>query len=149
MHGNTRTLHVSLFIHKVPFARSAVIGWTESTLRYVSAWVGQWERSAAPDAPACSARRVQSSSCVQLSQFLQLFNTALREQYCGRASLQPLLHLNLEERDGRWGGWEELWCWRYIRSSSQSGVSCASVVADNSAELCTGSIYRMMRWKEL
>lgn len=42
VHRNAHTLHVLLFIHKVPFARSFMIGWTRSTQRYVSIRVGQW-----------------------------------------------------------------------------------------------------------
>lgn len=148
VHGNAHTLHVSLFIHKVPFARSSVIGWTGSTQRYVSIRDGQWERSSAADAPASSARRVQCSSCVQLPQFLKLFNTVLREQFTVLWRSSPggetLKEVDVESSEAG-----ERRC-RCIRSGSQSGVSCASPVgADHSADTCTGSIYTMKRWKEL
>lgn len=131
VHRNAHTLHVLLFIHKVPFARSFMIGWTRSTQRYVSIRVGQWaficcrcpSLLRSPGTEQLAARVCSYHISPTLQHFApgavyRIMTGFLFPKPAG----ETVREADVESSEA--GDWR-CWC---IRSGSQSGSSCASLM---------------------
>lgn len=131
-HG-MNSVFISLFIHNIDNARSAMSGWIRSTQCYFFGRYGQWRCTTALVAPNSSTHRLEIN--VQLLPFLHVLSARRSVQYYDK----PSSHTRREEmqiKNSKRGlrEFEREACWAEVLAQSigsQSGVSCTSLVFVN------------------